>query len=61
VRRVTGGDTWKKTISGGSRRADVMDTFWWEADVEGRRHGVEGVWMMRRKEGHVDHREEVDG
>jgi hypothetical protein len=46
-------------MSGGSRRADVMDTFWWEADVEGRRHGVEGVWMMRRKEGYVDHREEV--
>jgi hypothetical protein len=29
--------------------------------VEGRRHAVGGVWMMRRKGDHEDQREGVDG
>jgi hypothetical protein len=29
--------------------------------MEGRRCVVDGVWMMGRKEDHVDHKREVDG
>jgi hypothetical protein len=36
-------------------------TFWWEADVEGKRHMASNEWMMRRREDHVDQRGEADG
>jgi hypothetical protein len=29
--------------------------------VEGRGHATDGVWVMRKKEDHMDHRGEVNG
>jgi hypothetical protein len=29
--------------------------------VEGRRRVADGVWMIRREEGHADHKGEIDG
>jgi len=42
---VTWEDTWWKEISeGGGRRWDIIGTFQWEADVEGR--GTHGRWWV---------------
>jgi hypothetical protein len=54
------GDTWKNAISEGGGRIGVMDTFYGEADVEGRRRVADSVWMIRREEGHADHKGEID-